>query len=82
MDKENVIQGTYLVVQWLRLHASNAGVQVQSLVRELSFHVMCNAHPASKKNSKKKNVPSEKTKDRHGKILVTCGKSRATTGHV
>ena len=27
--------GTSLVVRWLRLHTSNAGVQVQSLVREL-----------------------------------------------
>ena len=27
--------GTSLAVQWLRLHASTAGAQVQSLVREL-----------------------------------------------
>ena len=25
----------FLVVQWLRLHAANAGAQVQSLVKEL-----------------------------------------------
>ena len=29
------IQRTFLVVQWLRLYAPNAGGQVQSLVREL-----------------------------------------------
>ena len=28
-----------MVVQWLRSHASNAGAQVLSLVRELKFHL-------------------------------------------
>ena len=39
---------TSLVVQWLRLHASSAGVQgaqVQSLVRELRSHLL---HGAAK----------------------------------
>ena len=35
-----MIQRTSLVVQWLRLHASNAGGQVQSLVRELDPHML------------------------------------------
>lgn len=28
-----------MLVQWLRLHAANAGSTVQSLVRDLSSHV-------------------------------------------
>ena len=44
--KVNLIQtvrllGTCLVVQWLRLHAPVQGVQVQSLVRELRYHMQC-----------------------------------------
>ena len=31
--------GTFLVVQWLRLHASNAGAQVLSLTRELRSRI-------------------------------------------
>ena len=30
-----------LTVQWLELHTSSAGVQVQSLVRELRFCKLC-----------------------------------------
>ena len=33
--------GTSLGVQWLKLHASNAGVQVPSLVWELRSHMPC-----------------------------------------
>ena len=32
-----------LAVQWLRLHVSNAGVQVQFLVRELRSDMLCSA---------------------------------------
>ena len=35
--------GTSLAIQWLRFHASNAGTGVQSLVRELRFHMLHNA---------------------------------------
>ena len=31
--------GNYLVVQWLGLHASTVGLQVQSLVKELRSHL-------------------------------------------
>ena len=37
-EKFNTMSGTSLVVQWLRLHALNAGAQVQSLARELRSH--------------------------------------------
>ena len=37
---KDYISGTSLVVQWLRL-TSNAGAQVQSLVRELRPHMPC-----------------------------------------
>ena len=33
-----ILFGTSLAVQWLRLWASTAGAQVQSLVRELRAH--------------------------------------------
>ena len=39
----NPLRRTSLVVQWLRLCASNAGVQIQSLVRELGPHMMQDA---------------------------------------
>jgi len=32
---------TSLAIQWLRLHASNAGPRVPSLVRELRSHMLC-----------------------------------------
>ena len=35
------INRDFLVVQQLRLHASNAGTQVRFLVRELGFHMQC-----------------------------------------
>ena len=38
MVKEKRI-GTFLTVQWLTLHLPMQGVQVQSLVRELRFHM-------------------------------------------
>ena len=38
---KKVILGTSLVVQWLRLCVSNAGVQVQFLVKELRSHMLC-----------------------------------------
>ena len=41
--------GIALAVQWLGLHASTAGVQVQSLVRELGCH-----KPQGQKEKKKK----------------------------
>ena len=34
-----MITGTSLAIQWLRLHLSMQGVQVQSLVRELRYHM-------------------------------------------
>ena len=37
---------TSLAVQWLRLHTSNAGARVQSLVGELGLHA---AQPKKKK---------------------------------
>ena len=44
--------GTSLAIQWLRLCASNAGAQVQFLVRELRSCVLCGT--AKKCNNKKK----------------------------
>ena len=40
-DHENIAIGTSLVVQGLRLGASNAGTQVRSLGRELRSHRPC-----------------------------------------
>ena len=37
------------MVQWLRLHAANAGARVPSLVGELSSHIMHNAAQKIKK---------------------------------
>ena len=37
------------MVQWLRLHAANAGARVPSLVGELRSHIMHNAAPKIKK---------------------------------
>ena len=42
MLNKNDLGGTFLVVQWLRLHLPMQGVQVQSLVRELRSHMPCN----------------------------------------
>ena len=42
---------TSLVVQWLGLHASTPGAQVQSLVGELTF---CMLHGTAPKNTNKK----------------------------
>ena len=36
---KNVVGGTSLVVQWLRIHLPMQGKQVQSLVRELGSHM-------------------------------------------
>jgi hypothetical protein len=36
---KNVVVGTSLVVQWLRIHLPMQGKQVQSLVRELGSHM-------------------------------------------
>ena len=44
--------GTSLAIQWLRLCASNAGAQVQFLVRELRSCVLCDT--AKKCNNNKK----------------------------
>ena len=41
----NTYARTSLAVQWLRLHTSNAGTQVQSLTRELRSHM---PHSAAK----------------------------------
>ena len=38
--KKKVICGTFLVVQWLKLHLPVQGAQVQSLVRELRSNVL------------------------------------------
>ena len=37
----NTYARTSLAVQWLRLHTSNAGTQVQALIRELRSHMLC-----------------------------------------
>ena len=34
-----MVQGSSLVVQWLRIHLAMQGTQVQSLVRELRSHM-------------------------------------------
>ena len=41
--KRNELLGASLVAQWLGLRASNQGLQVQSLVRELRSHMLCGA---------------------------------------
>ena len=46
---KNLLWGNSLMVQWLRLHLLMQEVQVQSLVRELRFHISC-----SQKKSKPK----------------------------
>lgn len=60
MSSKNVcrkwILETSLVVQWLRCHASNAGVWVQSLVGELRLNM---PHGAAKK-IKTKNLKERK----------------------
>ena len=38
---KNAKKGTSLAAQWLRHHSSTEGAQVQSLVRELRFHMSC-----------------------------------------
>ena len=44
--------GNYLVVQWLGLHASTVGLQVQSLVKVLRSHMPCGiARKESKTNN-------------------------------
>ena len=40
---KNQNYGTSLVVQWLRVHASNAGAAVRSLVGEPRSHTPCGA---------------------------------------
>ena len=42
-DRETIKQphGNSMVIQWLRLLASTAGLQVKSLVRELRPHMFC-----------------------------------------
>ena len=44
------------MVQRLRLQASNAGVWVQSLVRELRSHMLCSVVKLKKKQTKKKQL--------------------------
>ena len=34
---QKLVVGTYLVAQWVRRHAPNAGSSVQSLIRELDY---------------------------------------------
>ena len=46
---KDVLLGTSLVVQWLRLHTSNAGAQVWSLVQEVRSHRL---HYTAKKKKK------------------------------
>ena len=61
--------GTSLVVQWLRLPGSNAGMEgakVQSLVRELRSHMLCGAA----KKSKEKTVSVKRSKMRYACIVV------------
>ena len=47
--------GTSLVVQWLRLHASNAETQIGSLVGKLKSHI---SHGATKKKSHSEELDS------------------------
>ena len=51
------LMGTSLAVQWLRLCASNAGAEVQSLVGKLRSHMPCGA---AKKNKKERNCKEKK----------------------
>ena len=44
---------TSLAVQWLRLCASNAGMQVESLVGQRRFHMPCHAVKKQKAVTKK-----------------------------
>ena len=46
--------GTALVVQWIRLHASTAGMRVQFLVRELRSHMLCGVAKQQKTKHKRK----------------------------
>ena len=55
--KNEAILGTSLTIQWLELSTSNAGVQVQSLVRELRSHMPWGA--AIKKGEKSKAILAE-----------------------
>ena len=43
LNQQNInVKRTFLVVQWLRLHAPNIGLWVQLLVRELiKSHMLC-----------------------------------------
>ena len=54
-DKNDEELGTSLVVQWLRLRASNAGAQVRSLVGEQRSHMLQGAAKKVKKTTTKKN---------------------------
>ena len=46
------IYGTSLVVHWLGLYLLLQGMQVQSLVRELRSHMLCDKKKKTKQNIK------------------------------
>ena len=67
--KEKKFQGISLVVQWLRLHTSTSGAQVQSLDRELRSHML---HGMAKKIKILIKVIINKTKkEKKLQILLT-----------
>ena len=88
MVKEKRI-GTFLTVQWLTLHLPMQGVQVQSLVRELRFHMplgqeskhkhkpYCNKFNKGFKNGphweKKKKTLKKKSKEKEGCMSPRIG---------
>ena len=47
----NLFLGTFLVVQWLRLHLPMQGVQLPSLVRDLRFHMPCSQNTKTENGS-------------------------------
>ena len=67
--------GTSLVVQWLRLHAPNAGVQLPSLVREQRSHMLQlrvyapRLRPGAAKQINKKGFFEKKKTWRHPHLL-------------
>ena len=50
----SIERGTSPAIQWLKPCASNAGLQIQSLVGELRFHVLCGM--AKKKSIARNNI--------------------------
>ena len=55
------------MVQWLRLHASNNGVQIRFLVGELRSHMLCGYKTKIFKLQKKKKREKKKHLEKLGK---------------